>query len=383
MGESTSSPIGEAPVVVSPERFTMASNAGLVFVDHDHFALGRADADTMNVVAKGTLLESGPGFVGVYTGISYGPARVTVDVLGAPPGHSQVERWEVVEETEITSPEPLVVMTLDGTPVTDLGSIPPGSYTIRCHAVGRDTHTGLEVTEPTESYLFQLWPSPYPEQEAVRTLRKTDDAWSQASPPQDAAAKIPEPDFNYVFTRAADGAVRKVDRHSAEADEVREWINEYGGRPLPRNLAATTYAKYIAALDRDLLDRIATQDEDSQLRFARFCAQRALEKANLNNVPWLRELVNKMNLELLSKDDIIDTKQRLDNDPAITLRLTTGLPSKSEVVQQYQAVLALEVTTLEESPLLIAVWAYYHALQTFGMKYPDLLEAANQAFPPD
>ncbi|MBY6350618.1 hypothetical protein [Rhodococcoides corynebacterioides] len=363
----------------------MDSRAGLVFVDHDQFAIGRADADTMNVAVKGTLLEAGSGFVGVYTGVSYGPARVIVDVLDAAPDVSELESWEVVEETVLTSAEPLVVMSLNGSIVDDIGSIPSGTYTVRCHAVGRDTHTGLEVTDATETYYFQLWPSAYPNELTVRTLRKIDRAWSREEDTSHEPTRVvPEPDFNYVYVRATDGEVRRVDRHSVEADSAREWRREHGGRPLSADLKATTYARFVASLDRDLLDRIAASDGDTQLRFARWCAQRAFEKADMIHVPWLQELVEKLNNGTLDRKDLHDAKQRMDDDNAITLRLVTGLPGEPETVQQHQALLALEVIMLEDfSPLKIAVWSYRHASQTFGMEYPDLIRAANLAFPPD
>jgi len=118
----------------------------LVRVDHHQFALGEPGADTLNAVAEGTLIEVGPGFVSFYTGITYGPARLALDLLEHAPDTEATQEWEVIEEATITTTSDIVVTTLDGTESTTLTPIPAGRYVVRAHTRGRDTRYGEDVT---------------------------------------------------------------------------------------------------------------------------------------------------------------------------------------------------------------------------------------------
>ncbi|WP_037140576.1 hypothetical protein [Rhodococcoides fascians] len=355
---------------------------GVVGVDHDQFAVGQVDAYTLDVTAKGTLVEAGPGFIAIYTGVSYGPARVEVEVLAQEPDSTLIGSWEVVEQTTITSATPIMVMALDGTIVETIEQVPPGAYTVRVHGTGRDINTGLEVTEPSESYFFQFWSTPRTTTPTVKTLRKTDRAWSPE--PAVHPTPIPEPDLSYVYVRDQNGEVVKVDPKSDAAEQVREWKNKYGGRPLSDALKTTIYAKYMAAYDRDLLDRIEAGGEQLQLQFARWCARAAFEQAGLAGIDWLDEMLDGLDTDEVPVDVQQTAKARVDADPDIPKTLVTGLPGEREQVQQHQALLALGTTifhTESGEPLKAALWSYRAAAQTYGMDYERLTAAANNAFP--
>jgi hypothetical protein len=355
---------------------------GIVFVDHDQFVVGQEDAETYKVVTRGSLVEAGPGFIALYTGISYGPARVAIELLSSEPDRSLVYEWEVVEQASLATTKPIVVMALDGSVVESIEPIPSGTYYIRAHANGRDLHTGLEVSDPSEYYFFQFWPTTHLTSH-VETVKKIDRAWPLTTSPPTTKTSIPTPDFSYVYVRREDGEISRVDSQSDEAQAVYDWVNDYGGRPLSEALAATSYAKYMAAYDRDLLDRVESGDAELQRDFARWCAHRAFDRAGLSEVAWLKSLLNKLDAGELAVSDLEHVQTRLDEDRSIPKSLVSGLPGESELVQQHQALKALaNVVADGVSPLKAAVWSYRFAARTYGMEYQQLIDEANQAFPP-
>ncbi|EKT80508.1 hypothetical protein WSS_A22078 [Rhodococcus opacus M213] len=70
---------------------------GIVGVDHHQFVVGFRQANTLDGQQRGSLLEVGPGFATVYTGIAYGPVRVGVEVLESAPHAEAFPEWEVIE----------------------------------------------------------------------------------------------------------------------------------------------------------------------------------------------------------------------------------------------------------------------------------------------
>ena len=58
---------------------------GVIRVDHHQFNLGSVETDTLATITEGSLIDVGPGFVTVRTGIAYGPCnRGTVRLAPAP-----------------------------------------------------------------------------------------------------------------------------------------------------------------------------------------------------------------------------------------------------------------------------------------------------------
>jgi hypothetical protein len=121
--------------------------------------------------------------------------------------------WEVIEETTLSATQAMVVSALDGTVCTTIDPVPAGTYRVRAHARGRDTHYGLDVDDIVEDYLICLWPNDtHTKDSQVRTLHKTDTAWS----PQPQIDR-PEPSRAYVYIRDESGKVITVPPQSREA----------------------------------------------------------------------------------------------------------------------------------------------------------------------
>ncbi|QDQ92635.1 hypothetical protein FND50_18765 [Rhodococcus sp. WB9] len=350
----------------------------LVRVDHHQFALGEPGAETLNPVDEGTLIEVGAGFVSFFTGITYGPARLALDLLEHAPETEGTQEWEVIEEAAITTTSDIVVTTLDGTESTTLTPVPAGRYTVRAHARGRDTRYGEDVTEPCEDYLVQLWPT-HTADNSVHTLHKTDRAWSLQTQVDESSLSR-----DYVYIRNDSGDVVKVPPKGPEANAVRAHLNEFGGTPLTPTLEAVFSSRYVAGLDRPLIDRIDAATPDRQRAFARWCVHRAFERAGIADIDWLRDVLTEMDAGKPVNEDFIASfaaRNRLDQDPRITRRIVSGLPASRELVQQYEALRAYSRSMYPEAtPLESAIEAFWHAAKTYGMDYPELIDAARQDF---
>ncbi|WP_048774390.1 hypothetical protein [Rhodococcus ruber] len=355
-------------------------SGGVVQVDHHQFSFGDPMVDTLDPIAHGTLIDVGDGAVSFYTGISYGPVRVGVELLDRPPTDPPQKDWEVIEETTVSATQALVVSALDGTVCTTIDPVPAGTYQLRAHARGRDSKYGLDVDEIVEDYLICLWPTTTRTTDAqVRTLHKTDSAWS----PQPQVDR-PEPSRAYVYIRNESGKVITVPPRSREALAVRAELHTFGGRPLTPALDAIYAARHVAGLDRDLIDRVEALDDDRQRAFARWCVHRAWERAGLVQSPWFRDRLAEMDAGHPAHPDFINStnaRNRIDADPRIRLTLVSGLPASAELIQQYEAMQAYARSMYSEAtPLESAIEALRHTAQTYGMDYPELFARARSDF---
>ncbi|BDB62749.1 hypothetical protein RDE2_45430 [Rhodococcus sp. RDE2] len=353
---------------------------GVVQVDHHQFSFGDPQVDTLDALAHGTLIDVSDGAISFYTGIAYGPVRVSVELLDQPPIDPPQDDWEVIEETTLSATEAMAVSALDGTVCTTIDPVPAGTYQLRAHARGRDTHYGLDVDDIVEDYLICLWPTTTRTTDAqVQTLRKTDTAWS----PQPQVDR-PEPSRAYVYIRDESGKVITVAPRSREALAVRAVLHTFGGRPLTPALEAIYAARHVAGLDRDLVDRVEALDDDRQRAFARWCVHQAWEHAGLVQSLWFRERLAEMDAGHPAHPDFIDStavRNRIDTDPRIRLTLISGLPASTELVQQYEAMHAYARSMYSEAtPLESAIEALRHTAQTYGMDYPELFARARSDF---
>lgn len=341
--------------------------SGIVEVDHDQFVVSNDDTDTLDVQAKGTLIEVGPGFLSTYTGVSYGPARVTVQVWQAEPA-AEYDNWEVVEQSVITASAAFEVRSLDGRPSDGVGRIPAGTYRVRAHARGRDTSISQEVTEPVEDYLFQFWPTQLDdlaEPPVVATLKKTDRAWSDEQPNDTELW----PDRSMIYARDENGLTRKVDPESDLGRAARALKLAYGGRPLEGKLTDQTYAKALAFLDRPLVDWLAEQGDEMLDEFKAFCVRTCFAVSGLDNYPRVNEWADRAIAQRRLHEDYFDLAERVKWDPTIPKRIVPGVPSRRESLQQYEAVKTLagfyELVPFDS--LHRALETYMCALDTFGM----------------
>jgi len=235
---------------------------GIVNVEYHQFSISGPDTETLDAQHEGTLIETGPGFVSAFTGITFGPVHVAIETLDSAPGDSDPTGWEVIEESAIESRENLLLTTAAGSVISSLTPIPPGRYHIRAYARGRDLNAGLEVHDPSEHYLFHLWPHE-PDRIidlAVREILETDTAWSEKPA-----------EYSKKTARQPNAAIAPtwIDRNGEAASapipgELKELISDIG-------FAVTNAVKDGYQFDGPWMFRIIDDPEDGKC-LESFCA---------------------------------------------------------------------------------------------------------------
>ncbi|WP_194813720.1 hypothetical protein [Nocardia sp. XZ_19_385] len=355
----------------------MSLRVGTVFADHSQFTVGAIDADTLEITAEGKLLETGPGFLTVITGVAYGPVNLVLELLDTAPSTDDDHAWEMIEETTIESRSELHVMRLDGERAQQFSPLPPGTYGVRASARGRDRQRGMEVSEPTEDHRLRLWASTTSPSPPPITAVKLDKV---ATGPVNPAPPLDE---SYVCVHASDGTIVKVGVHSPEAEATRALTRDWGGRPPSPALAQLIPAYYISGFDRDILDLIEALDPQRQRAFAYWCAHRAIEHAGLLALDWAQQGLAALGTERTPPPELEHYSaaiHRIEHDRRVPLTTVSGVPGSTELIQQYQAFLTYFEARDRPDPLHAAVAAYQKAAHTFGMGYRELAAAARRDF---
>lgn len=124
-------------------------------------------------------------------------------------------------------------MEIDGTPAAGFDPISPGHYGVRVHARGRDQNAGLEVTEPSEMYLVQLWPRTASEvaDRGIRLLRKTGQSWSREEPVDPII-----PTRTTLTSSTTTDRSKRSPRPTPKAQATLAQRRDLGGRPLTLSL---------------------------------------------------------------------------------------------------------------------------------------------------
>ncbi|MFI8664636.1 hypothetical protein ACIGKR_31945 [Rhodococcus qingshengii] len=357
----------------------------IVNVEYHQFSICGPDTETLDAQHEGALIETGPGFVSAFTGIRFGPVRVAIETLDTAPDGSSNSVWEVIEESAIESRESLLLTTAAGSVISPLAPIPAGRYHIRAYARGRDINAGLEVHEPSEHYLFHLWPHE-PDNTidlGVRQILETDTAWSE-EPAKSNQPTSDDIDRRIVTIIGPNGDPVRVGVYSPEAEADRAQRADFGDRPLSTKLESLYSARYMAGFDRELVERIEQLSETDQRAFARWCVHRAFDRAGISHIDWIAEGLDAMD-QGRSRPEAFEngmvSADRLTADPRIIRTINSGVPGGADIIPQYQALSVFENGTAEElPPFEAAMKALQHTAWTYGMDYTELLQSARTDF---
>ena len=176
-----------------------------VEVGNHQFHIGGLESDPTTIAAETDVFTvSGSGLLMVHTGISAGPATVGVELHdSAPP--AELDTWDNVAETTVSTTEDLHVITLDGDVSETLGPIPApasGAVTLRVSTRGRAANWDRIVDEPCEDYLIQAWPADV--NTPTRQLKSADGMWADPDHNHDGDAAHDDPGIDLT----ADATVR-------------------------------------------------------------------------------------------------------------------------------------------------------------------------------
>jgi hypothetical protein len=352
-----------------------------VAVDHHQFVVGSPSAETYEPAVTGSVMEVGPNFVTIMTGVAYGLVSLTVEVLDGQPDDLDVfSEWEVVEEATVKVSKPIRVITLDGELAPDFPKlpIPRGSNTFRVSARGRDANWDMTVDEPAEWYLVQIWKATQPA--AMRRLHKTDAAWSgdivthktrnwwDPDPAMDASMHI-----KYGYEQTAIWAKQ----------EAIDW----GGRPPTDKLRGVAHAKEFAGHDRMLVDAMARARAPKLRKIAAWAARRAYTTAGVADIEWIRDGLDALDNgtplppPFERPADYERVWDAFNADSRIRLWTTTDSGDRIPVVVAQHAVNAL-IEASREEPLTAAIRALRTAALTGGSDYVQLIADLRREFFP-
>ncbi|MGW5318260.1 hypothetical protein [Nocardia thailandica] len=360
------------------------TETGTVQVDHHQFLLTSGDTDTTDVTAEGTLIWTGPGFVSVLTGIARGPVTLTLDP--SPAADTDLDEWDIAEETVIETAAPLHVTALDGDLAPAFAPIPAGRYRIRVHARGRDTHYDRDVTHPCEEYLIQLTPTT----DTLGELTQLHDTDTAHHTPDTVAGKpVPRLDSR-VYVGGPDSGWVKVDPDSPEAHAAYAARGTWGGRAPSEYLNADPRrrhtASFVADLDRDLVDEVAALDPAQQRALARWCTRRAFERAGLTELADFRKALEAMDNATTPPPRFTtpsQLSQLVKNDPAIPLTVVARFGGYGDTIPQLDAATAYMYTVSSDDDLEPATKAFEAIRWTsfaFGQDYPELITRLRTEF---
>ncbi|MDZ7929977.1 MAG: transposase [Rhodococcus sp. (in: high G+C Gram-positive bacteria)] len=297
--------------------------SGTVEADHHQFVVGSQSAETYEPAVTGSVIEIGRNFVTVMTGVAYGPVTVTVELLTADPGDpSAGAEWEIIEEATVKVSKPFRVVTLDGEIAHDFPVLPitKGLNTFRVSARGRDVKPGLIVTEPTESYLVQVWKVTQPA--ALRRLHKSDTVWNDDITVHKVRSWWdPDP--------VADATLYIKYGYEYMANQVKQDAINWGGRPPTDKLNRAYVSKQFAFHDRMLVDALARARAPKLRKIAAWAVRRSYTLAGIADIDWIRAGLEAFEhgTQLPAPfDDRHSTKvwDAFDADPRIQLRATSN-----------------------------------------------------------
>lgn len=114
------------------------------------------------------LTTGGENRAAILAGADWGPVRVTVQLLPAPP-ELQTDGWEMVVDRDIVNTGSYIgIRSLyQDEPIFE-SEPAPGRYRLRVHVRGRaDAAAVGDVEAPVEDHLLQLWPTRVPQPASV------------------------------------------------------------------------------------------------------------------------------------------------------------------------------------------------------------------------
>ncbi len=370
--------VGDGAVLV---RYRALMNqSGVAVADHHQFVLGSVTAETYEPSETGSVIEIGQNFVTVLTGIAYGPVSLTVEVCDNEPDfHADRCGWEVVEEATVKVTKAFAVITLSGEKLPDFGRLPigRGSYRFRVSGRGRDTHWALEVDEPTEEYLVQVWRVNRPH--GMVRLHKTDSAWEQEIV-EHPTRQWWDPD------PAADATIYLRVGYEKMAEAAKQEAIRWGGRPPSEKLSRCPHAIDLAGVDRALADAIARAREPKLRRITVWAVRRAFTIAGIADRDWIAPALDALddgNRTLsppFGRDEPEQLWQAFQDDPTIDTTIPENGPAPAPVIAMYA------VRDVSESfafdPLRGTFQSLQTAARTDGGNYIALIRDLRKEFFP-
>ncbi|MFE7417919.1 hypothetical protein [Rhodococcus sp. NPDC057529] len=341
-----------------------------VEANHHQFVIGERQADTLAVTVESSLFDAGRDFLTVHTGVANGPVSIGIEILGDQPESTLFEDWENVAECTIST-SALCVMTLQGEPVedfTDLAVVDVGRYRVRVHARGRDVNWDMDVAEPTEDYLVQLWP--VARVQGFVRLKKTDTAWSEVDPELPIAAPA-----------VARESVQAPNPQALGRPKLKRLVNRKSvSRFQLRNFNAF---KDVAQVDRLLAEKLLALSDDELRSVAQWLPRRALTRVGLFGIEWVSSGVTVLEAGLWERPKDVyaaAVRARTGGDPDVPVTQIVSVFDGQLVDPAHGALDAL-IFGFDPDPAVAAFLGLHGTLLAYGSHWKELVNDLEAAFP--
>ncbi|WP_420879164.1 transposase [Rhodococcus sp. (in: high G+C Gram-positive bacteria)] len=348
--------------------------SGVAVADHHQFVLGSPTAETYEPAATGSVIEVGPNFVTVMTGIAYGPASLTVEIVDDEPAFDADQCvWDVVEEATVKVTKDFHVIALGGEKLPDFDKIAirRGLYRFRVSGRGRDTNWDLSVDDPTEEYLVQVWRVNRPH--GMVRLHKTDTAWDQDI--------VEHPTRNWWDPDpAADASMYLRYGYEQMAEWAKQEAIRWGGRPPSEKLSRCPQAVDLAGADRALADAITRAREPKLRLITVWAVRRALTIAGIADRDWIAPALDALEAGRPVPPPFGSSGQwweTLRDDPTIDTTVTEHGPPPAPLI----AISAVR-DAIDFDPLQGTFQSLHTAARTDGGDYASLIRDLRAAFFP-
>ncbi|MFD3972377.1 hypothetical protein [Streptomyces cyaneofuscatus] len=343
-----------------------------------------------------------PGALWLVTGLHTGSVGFAVEVHDeAPP---LTPEWEdVVEVSFRPVSEDTSLVQWSGEAAWDL-ELPMTDHRVRYSARGMDQGRDLDTRtakEPqADSYLLQFWPAPPRPDQVIRETSRIAAYW------HNHARGLPSPPTPKQRAEA-ERLARQAKERDAE-DRRRHYERwQWGGRLPNEALRAARLSNVLGLLtfDSDLVHTLGASSPEVQHTVALLSARRACEAAGLTDVPWVADALAALEAGRPLPppfDDPAGLSKALRSDPRVpdtsvleavpperppyeppppgpgdpyTVMVTfPRTPRALNRISQPHYALPAVLAAAGPAPLIAALDAVWHALNTCGEHYPAFLD---------
>ncbi|WP_324795133.1 hypothetical protein SJX93_19380 [Streptomyces cyaneofuscatus] len=343
-----------------------------------------------------------PGALWMITGLHTGSVGFAVEVHDeAPP---VTPEWEdVVEVSFRPVSEDTSLVQWGGEAAWDL-ELPVTDYRVRYSARGMDQGRDLDTRtakEPrADSYLLQFWPAPPRPDQVIRQTSEIAAYWhdhARSLPP------APTPEQRAEAERLA----RQAKVRAAEDRRLHYERWQWGGR-LPNEALRGARASNVLGLlafDSDLVHTLGASALGVQHTVALLAARRVCEAAGLTDLPWVAGALAALEAgrplpppfddpaglwETLRSDPRVPDTTVLEaeppehppyqppppgpDDPYAVVETFPRTPRALHRISQPHYALPAVLAAAGPAPLIAALDAVWHALNTRGEHYPEFLD---------
>ncbi|WP_237527330.1 hypothetical protein [Streptomyces sp. SID2119] len=343
-----------------------------------------------------------PGALYLVTGLHTGSVGFTVEVHDEEP--PPAPDWEdVVEVSFRPVSKDTSLVQWGGEAAWDL-ALPVTDYRVRYSARGMDQGRDLDTRtakEPqADSYLLQFWPAPPRPDRVIRETARIAAYWHGYARGRPAP---PTPEQRAEAERLA----RQTKERAAEERRLHYERWQWGGRLPSEALRGARQSNVLGLLpfDSDLVHTLGAVDPEVQHTVALLAARRACEAAGLTGLPWVAGALAALEAdrplpppfdgpagpwETLRSDPRVPDTTVLEavppehppyqppppgpDDPYAVVETFPRTPRALHRISQPHYALPAVVAAAGPAPLVAALDAVWHALNTCGEHYPAFLD---------